>query len=204
MDRHKPLLYLLTPPRGRYLARVPDLLMAGVEWIQYRRPGVSDRKRIEELRALRTMTRHHDVTLIVNDRPDLALATGADGVHLGSDDLPGPAVQNEWPDLIVGTTQRAPEPLPEGVDYYSVGPVFEPGSKTLDEPACGWSGVKDVIDRTSRPVIAIGGLTPQRVKERPSNCHGVAVISGVWESPDPMEAVKQYGRALKQSTRHDP
>lgn len=197
MESTEPVIYLLTPPRGRFLSRLPDLFDAGVRWCQYRRTGLSDRQRIEELRALRRITRPFNVTLIVNDRPDLALASGADGVHLGSEDLPGPEVKNEWPRLIVGITQRAGEPLPEGVDYYSVGPVFEPRSKTLDEPACGWSGVQRVIEQTNRPVMAIGGLTPERVREAPADCRGIAVISGIWEASDPVEAVGRFRRALE-------
>jgi thiamine-phosphate pyrophosphorylase len=189
-------LYLLSPPRESFLERVPDLFQNGVDWFQYRRPELADREQAEELQSLVEQARRHDVTLIVNNRPDLAVATGADGVHLGSDDLPVSAVKEEWPSLTVGSTQRVDEPFVEEADYYGLGPVFEPRSKSVSHEPSGWEKALEKVRSTSKPVFAIGGMTEKRVSEVPRELEGVAVLSAVWEADDPAEAVSRLSDRL--------
>lgn len=189
-------LYLLSPPEGDFFRYLPGLFETGVEQFQYRRPELSDRAQLTELRQLKSITDHYDVQLIVNDRPDLALAAEATGVHLGSADLTPETVKEEWPELLVGITQRAAEPLVPGADYYSVGPVYAPRSKKLDVEPCGWSGVRSVLEQTDRPVYAIGGLTPGRLSEAPASLDAAAVISGVWSNDSPVAAARRLATAF--------
>lgn len=184
------IVYLLSPPEDPFLDQLPELFQQGVDWFQYRRPHESDRDRVEELKQVVSLGRRHDVRIIVNDRPDLALAVEADGVHLGEDDLPPGEVKAQWPSLVVGATQRVEDPLVQGVDYYGVGPVFEPRSKSLETEACGWDGVEKVASRTEKPVIAIGGISVERLKELPPSTDGIAVISAVWEKEKPSKALE--------------
>lgn len=190
-----PLLYLLSPPSGPYLDRLDGLFEAGVDWFQYRRQ-VPDSEALEELSRIVDLAERHGVTVIVNDRPDLALAAGADGVHLGADDLPPEAVASRWKDLTVGATQRVGEPLVAGADYYGVGPVYETPSKRLDVEPCGWDGVEEVLERTGCPVFAIGGLRVDRLTDRPKGLRGVAVLSAVWGDRDPSAAATRLKQAL--------
>lgn len=192
-----PLLYLLSPPSGPFLGRLEELFEAGVDWFQYRRVHPSDPEALEELDRVLRIAGEHDVRVIVNDRPDLALAAGAAGVHLGGEDLPPGAVKSRWRNLTVGATQRAGEPLAEGADYYGVGPVFETSSKRLDAETCGWSGVRDVLGRTDRPVFAIGGIRSERLEDVPDGLRGVAVLSGVWEADDPAGAAAHLKDVLR-------
>ncbi len=163
-----------------------------MDWLQYRREDLSDRAKLEELREVKRIVSARPVKLFVNDRPDLALAVEADGVHLGADDLPPEAVKKQWPNLTVGATCRADEELPPAADYYSVGPVFDPFSKELVVDSCGPEGVKKVIAAASRPVFAIGGLTRKRMEELPAGLAGVAVIDAVWSADSPPEAVRNF------------
>ncbi len=193
-----PLLYLLSPPSGPFLDRLEELFEAGgVDWFQYRRKQTSDPEALEELDRVLRVAGDHGVRVIVNDRPDLALAAGAAGVHLGDEDLPPGPVKSRWRKLTVGATQRAGKPLVEGADYYGVGPVFETSSKRLDAETCGWSGVRAVLGRTDRPVFAIGGIRSERLEDAPEGLGGVAVLSAVWEADDPAAAAAHLRGVLR-------
>ncbi len=189
-------IYLISPPEGNFYTRLPALLEAGVKLFQYRRPELSSRARMVELNQLKSIISHFDTELIVNDRPDLALAVEAGGVHLGAEDPAPSEVKEEWPELTVGATQRAGEALEPGADYYGVGPVFSPYSKELDVEPCGWSGVRSVLESTDKPVYAIGGLTPERLEEAPPGLAGAAVINSVWTADDPVSAVRRLNSSF--------
>lgn len=191
-----PRLYLLSPPSGPYLDQLDGLFEEGVDWFQYRRQEVPDPQALEELARVVDLADHHGVTVIVNDRPDLALAADAGGVHLGARDLPPDAVKSRWPHLTVGATQRAGEPLVAGADYYGVGPVYGTSSKRLEVEPCGWNGVREVLGRTERPVFAIGGLRADRLEDMPEELQGVCVLSAIWGDPDPPAALARLQRAL--------
>jgi len=192
-----PRLYLLSPPEGPFLDDLGEILASGVDWFQYRRRRISDLRAREEIERVLRIAHPHDVSVIVNDRPDLALASGAMGVHLGVEDLPPASVKTRWPGLTVGATQRAERPLVDGADYYGVGPVFETDSKRLDVDPCGWAGVRGVLERTRRPVFAIGGVQPARLAGAPTDLFGVAVLSAVWGASDPPAAAAALKRALR-------
>ncbi len=190
-------LYLITPPENDFLGQLEPVLSAGVDYFQYRRPNLVDRERDRELSEVRAVTGEYDVPLIVNDRPDLALASEADGVHLGDDDLPVEAVKDRWPDLTVGRTVRVGDPPYARADYLSLGPVFETSSKILNVDPVGWKGVEEFLDETRKPVYVIGGITPDRLEKAPGALDGAAVISYVWNHTNPPEAVRQLLRAMQ-------
>jgi len=194
-------IYLLSPPADSFLSLLPSLFRHGVDWFQYRRPGLSDRFRREELRRVVGMARSHDVKVIVNDRPDLALISEADGVHLGNEDLPAEVVKEKWPELIVGKTVRLGDSIPEDLDYLSLGPIFASPTKNLDWEPCGWEGARQFASRTSIPVFGIGGISHDRLDGIPSGLEGVALIDAVWGQQEPVEALIRMKRSIDQQSR---
>lgn len=189
-------IYLISPPRSDFVDRLDSVLSIGVDWFQYRRPNRNDDERYAELMDVKSVTDQHNTRLIVNDRPDLALAVDADAVHLGNEDLPVKAVKSAWPELTVGRTQRADASPHNGADYLSVGPVFPTSTKSVGSEPCGWESVESFLNRTKKPVYAIGGITPDRLKNIPNQLTGIAVISAVWNQDNPVEALKKLSDQL--------
>ncbi|MFW6079153.1 MAG: thiamine phosphate synthase [Gemmatimonadota bacterium] len=137
-------------------------------------------------------------TLLVNDRVDVALTAGADGVQLGRRSLPIERARallgiDAWIGWSAHDAGRgAKRAVDAGADFVVVGTIY-PTASHPGRPAAGPGRVESVVARTSAPVIAIGGVTPARVPElREAGAYGVAVLSGVWRDPDPAVAVGRY------------
>ena len=133
--------------------------------------------------------------LLINDRPDMALACGADGVHLGDDDLPpADARRLLGPDLLVGATARdttsALARLAEGADHLGVGPVFASATKAIDHPPLGPAGLAAVCRAVLPvPVVAISGIDRTNIEEvAKAGAACAAVIAAVGRAPDPRAA----------------
>ena len=188
---------------ARYFSAVPDssaaivqfareLVQGGASLIQYRNKSGIARSMLGEGRELRRAV-EDKARLIMNDRADICLAARLDGVHLGQDDLSPAAARKIFhmachPDLWIGFSTHNLEQLREAeqmpVDYIAVGPVFVTISKVNPDPAIGFEGVKRAREATSKPLVAIGGITRQNCKSvLDSGADCVAVISDVVESP---------------------
>jgi thiamine-phosphate pyrophosphorylase len=188
-----PRLHVLTDPDGgrRSLATVDTALAAGAPCIQVRRKGACDRDHLAF--ATEVVTRCHAVgaRCIVNDRVDLALASGADGVHLGADDLPVDLARDlAGSRLLVGGTARAPATavalVRAGADYLGVGPVYATATKDGLPDPIGHDTLAAVVASVEVPVIAISGITAARVAEvLATGAHGVAVTGAVTGADDP-------------------
>jgi thiamine-phosphate pyrophosphorylase len=144
------------------------LLGAGCEFMQYRNKAGSAREMLSEARELRRIA-GRGVVLIMNDRADLALAAGFDGVHVGQDDLPVESVRKlVGPKLIVGASTHNPEQLKGAdkttADYLAIGPAFATTSKANPDPVVGLDGVKAARSLTQKPLVAIGGLSLANAK----------------------------------------
>jgi thiamine-phosphate pyrophosphorylase len=166
-------------------------LEAGAPTLQVRLKTGTDRDHLRLATTIAERCRDAGATCLVNDRADLALAIGADGVHVGAEDMPVAVVRRLLgPAAIVGGTARDPETaralVADGATYLGVGPTFVTRSKRgLPEPI-GIEGVRAVARAVDVPVIAISGITPDLVDEViGAGAHGVAVISAVADSPDP-------------------
>jgi thiamine-phosphate pyrophosphorylase len=188
------------PRLGRLHVLVDSLIVAeaaleaGAPTLQVRLKSGTDADRYRLAVLVAERCRAAAATCLVNDRADLAVAVGADGVHVGSDDLPVPAVRRiVGPDALVGGTARDPDLarrlVDEGVDYLGVGPTFATTSKVgLPEPI-GLPGVAAVVEAVDVPVIAIAGITADRVEQvLATGAWGVAVIGAVADAPDPHTA----------------
>jgi thiamine-phosphate pyrophosphorylase len=189
-----PLLYLVTDPDlslGRPEEEVVRRAVeAGVTMVQYRDKDTSTRRMIEKARLLADICRPAGVALIVNDRVDVAVAAGADGVHLGQDDMePGDARRIAGDSAIIGisvtTVEEVREAEAAGADYLGANGVFPTGTKTdLGEPL-GLEGVSKLASAASLPVVAIGGIKADNAGDIiTAGADGVAVVSYIVSAED--------------------
>lgn len=143
--------------------------------------------------------------IIINDRIDVAYALNAAGVHLAHHSLPVEIVKEQFTSLRVGCSVHSVEEAcsaeKHGADYILFGHVFSTQSKP-DLAAKGVDQVKAVLEAVTIPVIAIGGISPANAKEViASGAQGIAVMSGIFEAEDPLEAAKEYQSALSELDR---
>lgn len=199
MHRTIPKLHVVTPPGvdERDLATTHALLQAGAPLVQVRTKAVDDRTRLRAASGVMRSARTTGATCLVNDRVDIALAAGADGVHVGTDDLPATVARRLLgPDLIVGATCRNAEDARraegEGASYLGVGPVFATSTKTgLPEPM-GPRGVEAVAAAVDVPVIAISGISVDNAAAvLDAGAWGVAVVGAVYGADDPVASLRQ-------------
>ncbi len=170
--------------------------------MQLRAKHATDREVLAWGRTIRDLTRAHDVRFTVNDRFDLALACGADGVHLGQNDLPPARIPREVrARLAVGRSTHDDAQLRtacgEAVDYLAFGPVFATHSKRDPDPVRGLERLEAAARFAApRPLIAIGGIEVARVAAvRAAGASGFAVIGAVAGADDPTAAVRALARA---------
>ncbi len=169
----------------------------GADVIQFRQKHGSTRSLIETARQMKAVCRAANAVFIVNDRIDVALASEADGVHLGQEDFPiRLARELLGPDRIIGGSASTPDEATacakDGADYIGYGPVFPTTSKEDAGPACGLEGIKLVSGSIDVPVIAIGGISFENAaKVMESGATGIAVISSVCCDIQPEEAARR-------------
>ena len=181
------LLYLVTDP-DLSLGRPEEEIVrravaAGVTMVQYRDKNTTTKRMIEKTRLMAEICRPAGAALIVNDRLDVATAGGANGVHLGQDDMALPdarriAGENFIIGISVTTTQEAKKAEEAGADYLGANGVFPTGTKTdLGEPL-GLEGVSRLAAASPLPIVAIGGINDKNAGEVISaGADGVAVVS---------------------------
>jgi thiamine-phosphate pyrophosphorylase len=165
-----------------------ELVAAGVTLIQYRNKSGNAREILSQARELRRVA-PEGVHLIMNDRADLCLAADFDGVHVGQNDLSPASVrailgEKRW----VGVSTHNPAQVREAdgwpVDYVAVGPVFATTSKANPDPVVGLEGVRFARSLTSKPLVAIGGITRENCREViAAGADSVAVISDLVLEP---------------------
>jgi thiamine-phosphate pyrophosphorylase len=171
-------------------------LRGGAPAIQLRMKDAPAREMAEVARALLAQTRAAEALLFINDRVDVALAVGADGAHVGQDDLPVAAARGIAPrGFLLGvsaeTAELARAAEADGADYVGVGPVYATGSKADAGDAVGCQRIAQVAEVVRIPIVGIGGIT---FDNAPPVIHagaaGVAVISAVMRADDPEAAVR--------------
>lgn len=201
--------HLVTDPRPDRdpLAALPAALDAGVDVVQVRVKEATDRRALALVEAVLALCRPFGARCIVDDRVDVALAAGAHGVHLGADDLPVAAARAlAGPDLLIGATVRDPAAAAaaagEGASYLGVGPAFPTSTKAGLPAPIGVDGVAAVCAAVDVPVIAIGGVTAERVGPLlAAGAHGVAVVGAVHDAADVHAAAGRLVAALRQGAR---
>ena len=165
--------------------------------IQLREKHLSPREFYAEAEEALRVARPRGVRLIVNDRADIALALGADGVHLGQDDMPPEAARSLLgEEVVIGFSTHSVEQaiaaarLP--VDYIAIGPVFATGSKENPDPVVGLEGLRRVREAVGAfPVVAIGGVTRENAPSvLAAGADSVAVISALINPENPYEITR--------------
>lgn len=193
-------LYLVTDSRltgERDLADiVRQAVLGGVGIVQLRDPDASTRALIDMANVLKKLLDHSDIPLIINDRVDVAMATGAAGVHLGATDMP--AIQARsllGPDALVGLSIGSTDELSaqrssiSSVDYVGIGPVYATGTKPDAGAAIGIGGLSDLAGQIDRPCVAIGGIDAKTARSCiDAGADGVAVVSAIVAADDPRQA----------------
>ncbi len=191
----------LCGPRG-VLAVVEAAVRGGVRVVQLREKTLATRAFVERARALKALLAPRGVPLIVNDRLDVALASGADGVHLGQDDLSPEDVRRWLPHALVGLSIERAEQLAEAerlpVDYYGASPVFATTTKTDTAAALGLEGLRALRARCTRPLVAIGGIDAHNAAAvMAAGADGLAVVRALCAAPDPEAAARRLCAAME-------
>lgn len=171
------------------LAVVEAAVRGGVRVVQLREKTLATRPFVERARALKALLQHLGVPLIVNDRLDVALACGADGVHVGQEDLSPKDMRRWMPQGLIGLSIErldqldAAERLP--VDYYGASPVFATATKADIAPPLGLAGVAAIRARTLLPLVGIGGIhAGNAAAVIAAGADGVAVVSAILDAAD--------------------
>jgi thiamine-phosphate pyrophosphorylase len=163
-------------------------LGGGVEIVQLRCKDADDADVLAAAARFADVCAEHGALLIVNDRPDLAAAAGADGVHLGQDDTPvARARETVGPEMLIGLSTHTPAQIDAaiGVDYIGVGPVNETPTKP-GRPAVGLELVRYAAAHARMPFFAIGGIEPANVAAvRAAGGQRIAVVRALVEADDP-------------------
>lgn len=193
-------LYLVTDrglSRGRTtLEIVTAAVSGGVTCVQLREKTASTRKFIREALTLKEYLKSVTVPLIINDRLDVALAVGADGVHLGRKDMPLAMARAIVDDrMIIGISVESLEDAVSaeagGADYLGVSPIYQTPTKTDTAPALGVAGLRVIRQAVNLPLVGIGGLHQGNAAEIIRNgADGVAVVSAIVAAQDPMQAAR--------------
>ncbi len=209
-ERNIGKLHILTDTllqsRFSHIELTGQAIAGGANTIQFRHKLGPTREMIQVATEMKRLCNEKGVIFIVNDRIDVAIASEADGVHLGQDDFPIPLARKLLGDnRIIGgsaaTMEEARKCLSDGADYVGFGPVFPTGSKDDAGPVSGIDILREIVETISLPIIAIGGIdkgnTPKVMK---TGTHGIAVISAVCCKENPEEATKGLYKAIHSGT----
>ena len=181
--------------------QVEQCLRGGVTFVQLREKNLDEEHFLEEAKEIKGLCAQYGVPFVINDNVEIALKMDADGVHVGQKDMEAGDVRAKLgPDKIIGvsarTVEQAVEAEKNGADYLGVGAVFPTGSKA-DAKEVGHDTVKAICQAVKIPVIAIGGITKDNVKELAgSGICGIAVISALFAQKD----IKEAARELRKNT----
>jgi thiamine-phosphate pyrophosphorylase len=191
-----PRLYVILDAglvRGSAVEIAGQLLAAGVRLLQYRAKTVSAREMLETATRLAGLARAEGATFFLNDRPDLAYLAGADGVHVGQDDLGVEEARRIiGADRRVGVSTHNREQFARAVatsaDYVAIGPIFRTTSKANPDPVVGTELIRQLRPLTKKPIVAIGGIALEQAAEViQAGADSVAVISDILSASDPAQ-----------------
>jgi thiamine-phosphate pyrophosphorylase len=177
-------------------------IRGGADTVQFRQKHGGIQNVLIEARKVAQVCDDASIPLLVDDRIDVAQAIDAQGVHLGQEDFPvGAARSILGPDALIGATatktEQVVEAYEQGADYIGFGPVFPTTSKRNPKSVKGPEGVRDASEAVPIPIIAIGGITHDRVRPTlEAGAHGVAVLSAICTANNPERATARFRAAI--------
>ncbi|MBQ5440109.1 MAG: thiamine phosphate synthase [Clostridia bacterium] len=205
-DKEMLTLYAITnrkdESREEFLDSIKKALRGGVTILQLREKNITADKLIEEAQELKQLCHKYNVPLIINDDVDIALKCGADGVHVGADDMPVSEIRRRaGQNFIIGATAKTVEQAlkaeKEGADYLGAGAVFASPTKT-DAKRITKEQLIEITKAVSIPVVAIGGIDADNIVElKDTGISGAAVISALFSAQD----VEETAALLKQRVK---
>ncbi|MFH1476602.1 MAG: thiamine phosphate synthase [Verrucomicrobiota bacterium] len=193
-------LYLVTSQalsRGRSTLEIVDAALAGgVRLIQLREKEMPMPDFLRLAERTRARTAQANALLIINDRIDVALSVGADGVHLGQADFPIAAARHLAPDLIIGASTHSPAEARAaeraGASYINIGPLFPTQTKQWSGEFLGLGGLQEIVPLVKIPWTVMGGIKPEHVPALiQAGARTIAVITAITASDDPAQATRE-------------
>jgi len=178
-------------------------VQGGVACVQLREKGLCTRAFVEEAARIKALLSPVNVPLIINDRVDVALAVGADGVHVGQSDMPCEFVRHLMgPAAIIGLSVETWEDVvraqDQPVDYLGVSPVFNTLTKTNTRSAWGLQGLARIRAYSRHPLVAIGGVNAANIADVVrAGAEGIAVVSAICSATDPRRAATSMYRRIQ-------
>jgi thiamine-phosphate pyrophosphorylase len=178
-------------------------MTAGVRLLQYRAKTAPAREVLEAATQLAEIARREGSSFFLNDRPDLAYLAGADGVHVGQDDLTveqartvlGPG---RWVGVSTHNREQFERAAASSADYVAIGPIFTTTSKANPDPVVGTKLLRELRPLTKKPIVAIGGIRLEHAAEViEAGADSVAVISDILVAPDPAQQARNFLQTLE-------
>jgi thiamine-phosphate pyrophosphorylase len=201
-----PRLYVILDAgllRGPVQEIAKALMGAGVRLLQYRAKSVPARQMLETAAELAGLAREHQATFFVNDRPDVAFLAGADGVHVGQDDMSVEQARavvgtQRWVGVSTHSLEQFEKAAGSSADYIAIGPIFATTSKANPDPVVGTEMIRKVRSLTKKPIVAIGGIRLERAAEViEAGADSVAVISDIVSDADPAKKARRFLETLE-------
>jgi len=204
-DKNRMRLYAVTDQtwtgKQTLCEQVEAALKGGVTCVQLREKELSEKEFIEEAIAIRKICQFHQVPLIINDNVNVALHSGADGIHIGQTDMKIMDVrrilgENKIIGVSAHSVEEAIEAVRNGADYLGVGAVFTTSTK-LDATALSYETLRDICHSVTIPVVAIGGIHKENIlKLSGSGIDGVALVSAIFSARDIERECKELSRTI--------
>jgi len=194
-------VYLITDlkriGKDRFLSAAEEALQGGVRALQIREKDLNPNDLLALALEVKPLVQRYHAKLFINDRADIAVMAGADGVHLTETSIQAREVKNSFPDLIVGVSTHSIEGArraeTQGADFITFSPIYETPSKANYGPPQGLDLLRQATQAVRLPVLALGGITLHRVPEcLEQGAFGVAVISGIWDSTHIKQQSSEY------------
>ena len=186
-------VYLITDRerigKDRFFSSVEKALQGGIRALQIREKGLSPRELLDLALEVKPLAQRYKAKLFINDRADVAIMAGADGVHLTESSISTSQVKKHFSNLLIGVSTHSIEGArsaeAHGADFLTFGPIYETPSKTKYGLPKGLDALRQVTLAVGLPVLALGGITMHRVPEcLEQKAFGVALISDIWGSTD--------------------
>ena len=198
-------LYFITDSKLTKKSVLDDVraaIKAGVKIIQYREKEKTTKEMYEEAKEIKRLCDEDDVLFIINDRIDICLSVGADGVHTGNEDMPYNEARKLLGDKIIGVTVHNVDEVVEaerlGADYIGVSPIFETKTKLDAGPAAGLKLIEDVKNKVKIPFVAIGGINLENIGDVvKAGAKSAAVISAIVTKDDVESECRKFIEVLR-------